>query len=139
MGSLPLTGRCNCGSVRFEVSEQPTLASWCHCTRCQRRSGTSGSLQARVPVAALEVLSGEDVLRAWEPPDGSPKVFCAACGSSLWSASRDGEVCFVRFGVFDTDPGVRPSFRQFVADAPAWDTLPDDGLPRFPGGRPPSA
>jgi hypothetical protein len=139
MAEPPLTGRCNCGAVRFEVSERPTVASWCHCTRCQRRNGTSGSLQARVPAQTLTVLSGEDVLRAWEPSDGNPKVFCSRCGSSLWSASLDGEVCFVRFGVFDADPGVRPSFRQFVAYAPPWDPLPDDGLPRFPEQRPQSA
>src|SRR5579863_1389932 len=108
MPALPLTGGCNCGAVRFVVSEQPTLASWCHCTRCQRRTGTSGSLQARVPARTFELVSGEDRLGAWQPPDGSRKVFCSACGSSLWSASPDGEIYFVRFGVFDADPEIRP-------------------------------
>jgi hypothetical protein len=137
--ALPLSGGCNCGSVRFEVDERPALAGWCHCTRCQRRTGTSGSLQARVPSGALRVLRGEELLGAWEPPDGAAKVFCSACGSSLWSRSVDGQAYFVRFGVFDADPGVRPSYRQFVAYAPAWDSLPDDGLPRFAERRPPSS
>jgi hypothetical protein len=39
-------------------------------------------------------------------------------------------------GVFDDDPGVRPSFHQYVADAPAWFPVPDDGLPRYPQARP---
>ena len=40
------------------------------------------------------------------------------------------------FGVFDADPGIRPSCHQFVAYAAVWDTIPDDGLPRFPERRP---
>jgi hypothetical protein len=138
MTTYPLTGACNCGGVRFEVTEPLVRASWCHCTRCQRRTGTSGSIQALAAPGALRIVTGEELLRAWEPPDGFAKVFCSACGSSLWSRSPDGEILSIRFGVFDSDPGVRPSYRQFVAYAPVWDRLPDDGLPRFPEGRPPS-
>jgi hypothetical protein len=42
----------------------------------------------------------------------------------------------VRFGAFDTDPGVRPTLHQFVDSAAAWDLIPDDGLPRYGGSRP---
>jgi hypothetical protein len=35
---LPLTGGCNCGAVRYEVSEPLVRVSDCHCKRCQRRS-----------------------------------------------------------------------------------------------------
>ena len=42
----------------------------------------------------------------------------------------------VRLGVFDGDPGIRPGYRQFVADAAVWDAIPDDGLPRFAERRP---
>jgi len=134
---LPLTGHCLCGRVRFEVTEPFVGASWCHCTRCQRRTGTSGSLQGRVAPGALRILAGEELLRDYQPPDGFAKVFCSLCGSSLWSRSPDGETFSVRFGVLDDDPGIRPSYRQFVAYAPSWDPLPDDGLPRFPERRPP--
>jgi hypothetical protein len=138
MPDLPLTGGCNCGGVRFEVTEPLVSASWCHCTRCQRRNGTGASIQARVAPGALRILQGEELLRAWEPPDGFAKVFCSSCGSSMWSRSPDGQTYSVRFGVFDSDPGIRPGWRQFVAYAPAWDTIPDDGLPRYPERPPPA-
>ncbi len=35
-----LTGGCGCGAVRFEISEPLTAAAYCHCTRCQVRTGT---------------------------------------------------------------------------------------------------
>jgi hypothetical protein len=138
MPNSPLTGGCNCGGVRFEVTEPVVSAGWCHCTRCQRRTGTSGSLQGRLAPGSLRILQGEELLHAFEPPDGFAKVFCSACGSSLWSRSPDGETVAVRFGVFDSDPGIRASYRQFVDYAPVWDELPADGLPRFPERRPPS-
>jgi hypothetical protein len=136
---MALTGRCNCGGVTFEVTEPPVSASWCHCSRCQRRTGSSASPQTRLGPGSLRILTGEDLLRAWHPPDGFDKVFCSACGSSMWSVSPDGASYAVRFGVFDSDPGIRPSCRQFVAYAAPWDVIPDDGLPRYDERRPPDA
>ena len=57
----------------------------------------------------------------------------------MWSRSPDGSSYAVRFGVFDSDPGIRPSCHQFVAYKAVWDEIPDDGLPRFDGRRPPDA
>jgi hypothetical protein len=42
----------------------------------------------------------------------------------------------VRMGAFDADPGIRPSYHQFVAYAAEWEEIPDDGLPRYPERRP---
>jgi hypothetical protein len=130
----PLTGACLCGGVRFEVTEPLVSASYCHCTRCQRRTGTAASAQARVARGSLHVTSGEELIGAYDPGDGGfLKLFCSQCGSALWSRSpEDPEVMSVRLGAFDSDPGIRPSYRQFVAYAAPWEPLPDDGLTRYP-------
>ncbi|MGH3003824.1 MAG: GFA family protein [Gaiellaceae bacterium] len=137
---LLLTGGCLCGAVRFEVTEPLVSASYCHCTRCQRRTGTAASPQARVAPGALRLTSGAELVREWDPGDhGWPKCFCSVCGSALWSRSPSGEPIYgVRLGAFDEDPGIRPQHRQFVAYAAAWEAIPDDGLPRYAEGRPPS-
>jgi hypothetical protein len=140
VADLPLTGGCLCGGVRFEVDEPPISAGYCHCTRCQRRTGTAASAQVRIVPGSLRVVSGEELVRAFEPEDGFPKEFCSACGSALWSRNPDNpDALGVRMGAFDEDPGVRPSFRQYVAYAARWEPIPDDGLPRFPERRPPDA
>jgi hypothetical protein len=41
MTNFLLTGSCNCGAVRFEVTAPLVAASYCHCTRCQRGSRTT--------------------------------------------------------------------------------------------------
>jgi hypothetical protein len=132
MAELPLTGGCMCGGVRFEIDAAPVSAGWCHCTRCQRRTGTAASVQALVVPGSLRIRQGEALLREYRPDGGWAKVFCGECGSSLWSRSPDDPPRMaVRFGAFDGDPGVRPSHRQFVAYAAPWEPIPDDGLPRF--------
>ena len=134
--SLPITGGCNCGAVRFEITEPFQASMYCHCTRCQRRSGAAASVNARVAADAFRIVQGEDRIRAWEPGDGAPKHFCGDCGSALFSLSP-GTVG-VRLGAVDGDPGIRPSYRQYTAYAAAWEPIPDDGLPRHPEARPSS-
>jgi hypothetical protein len=136
-GQVSLTGGCLCGGVRFELSEVPLSAGYCHCTRCQRRTGTAASAQARIAPGSLRIVAGEELVRAYHPPDGFSKLFCSRCGSALFSRSPDDpEYVSVRLGAFDGDPGIRPQYRQHVATAAVWEPLPDDGLRRYPSGRP---
>ena len=104
---VALSGSCLCGGVRFEVTQPLGRAGYCHCTRCQRRTGSGSSAQVRV---------------------------CGECGAHLWSRDPEsGEAFSVRMAAFDGDPGVRPSFRQFVDFAAPWEPVPDDGLERVGG------
>jgi hypothetical protein len=133
-----LTGGCLCAGVRFELAEPPAAAGYCHCTRCQRRTGGACSAQARIDGATLRLLQGDELLRAWRHPDGGfEKCFCSRCGSHLFSRNPENPAeMSVRMGAFDGDPGVRPSFRAFVAYAAAWEPIPDDGLERFEEAKP---
>jgi hypothetical protein len=131
-----LTGGCLCGGVRFELAEPPLSASYCHCTRCQRRTGTAASAQMRIAPGTLRFVSGEELVKWYVPPDGFHKAFCSECGSALFSRPPGGgEPTGVRLGLFDGDPGIRPQHRQFVDYAAVWEPIPEDGLPRYPEGR----
>jgi hypothetical protein len=131
--SSAITGGCNCGAVRFEVTAPFVSASYCHCTRCQRRTGTGASANGRAEPGSFRVTHGDDRLRAWRPEAGFEKWFCGDCGSALFSRDPvDPDNVGVRLGTLDGEPEVRPSYRQFVANAAAWEPIPDDGLPRYP-------
>jgi hypothetical protein len=134
---LPLTGGCNCGAVRYEVTEPLVRASYCHCKRCQRRSGAAASAQAHPAPGSFRIVTSGAQLRKWQPPDGpGEKWFCSECGSAIFGANCSRpESIGIRMGTFDDDPGIRPSVRQFVAYAAVWERVPDDGLPRFPESR----
>ena len=74
MSELPLTGGCNCGAVRFEVTAPLLVASYCHCKRCQRRSGAAASANAHPAPGTFRIVAGEDGF---------------ACGS-LTAAAKNG-------------------------------------------------
>jgi len=133
MTAFPLTGGCVCGGVRFEVSAPLLGALYCHCKRCQRRTGSAYSVTALTAPGSFRVVQGEELVRSWAPGDGWVKSFCADCGGHVFTTHpEDSKRISVRMGALDEDPGIRPSAHQFTAYAAPWDPIPDDGLPRFP-------
>lgn len=136
MTHLPLTGACMCGAVRFEIDSPLQGAGYCHCKRCQRRSGAAAAANGKVAPGSLRIIGGEELVREWSPPEGFVKAFCSECGSALYGRSQeDANRVIVRLGALDADPGVRPAYHSWVESAASWEPLPDDGLPRFPGPR----
>ena len=126
-----LTGRCDCGAVRFEIAAPLGPARYCHCTSCQRRTGTAASASAITAQGSVVVTQGVEELRGWAPEGRRERVFCGLCGSHLFIRHPEtGEFAGVRLGAIDGDPGVRPAGRPVVANAPGWEPLPDHGLAR---------
>jgi hypothetical protein len=132
MSETSLTGGCLCGGVRYEITEPLLKMTYCHCTRCQRRTGAAASPQGRIVPGSLRILQGEELVKEWKPERGFGKCFCSACGGGLWSRSPEGEIASVRLGTFDSDPGIRPSYRAFTAYAVPWEPIPEDGTLRYP-------
>jgi hypothetical protein len=125
-------GSCLCGGVRFELTPPFRRASYCHCSRCRKHSGAGALVQGRVARERFRLLTGEELLRVYRPDGGMAKVFCATCGSSLFGGTwPDGPEVSIRLGCLDDDPGIRPQYRAFAADAVPWEPLPEDGLPRY--------
>ncbi|MGH2905778.1 MAG: GFA family protein [Solirubrobacterales bacterium] len=138
MSDLPLTGGCNCGAVRFEVTEPLVYAYYCHCTRCRRRSGAGSAPGGIAAPGSFKLLQGESDLRTWSAGDGFDKLFCSICGSQVLARSPENhELVAIRLGAFDGDPGIRPTARHFVNYAAAWEPVdPDDGLIHHPEALP---
>ena len=132
------TGSCLCGGVRFEFTGEPLNAGYCHCTRCQKRTGSAVSAQARIDGRGFRWLQGEELVKTWRHADGGfEKGFCTECGAHLFSRNPDNsDQMTIRMSAFDEDPGVRPSWRAYVAYAAPWEPIPDDGIERFDEGTP---
>jgi hypothetical protein len=121
--------------VRFEVIAPFQTAGYCHCKRCQRRSGALWTYNAMVPGDGLRILQGEESIRTWRPESGMPKAFCEHCGGHVYSGDP-AKTVGVRLGTVDGDPGIRAQWRQWLESAPGWEPIPDDGVPRFQQQRP---
>ena len=130
-------GSCLCGGVRFEVTLPFRRANYCHCSRCRKHSGSNALVQGRIARERFRLLSGGELVRSYVPSGGKAKAFCSVCGSSLFGGDwPDGDEVSVRFGSLDDDPQLRPQYHAFATSKPAWDEIPDDGLPRYERTKP---
>ena len=85
-----VTGGCVCGGVRFEVELPLAGASWCHCSRCRRRTGSHASANGATRPGSFRFLAGEELVTEYEPPGGFVKAFCSVCGGHLYSREPAG-------------------------------------------------
>ena len=81
--SLPATGGCRCGAVRFEVTAAPLLTMACHCRGCQRMTGSAYSLSAAIPSDGFRVTAGEPVIGGLH--GATRHYFCGHCMSWLFT------------------------------------------------------
>ncbi len=126
-----MRGSCLCGGVTFEVTEPFSRVSFCHCTTCKAISGGPGSATGRVPTSAIHVLTGRELIRTYQPDEGTAKSFCGVCGSNLFGTGwPDSEVTGVRLTALDEPYDGKPDMHIYVRSVAPWETLPDDGLPR---------
>ena len=127
-----MQGSCLCGGVRFEVTAPFDRVAHCHCTSCKRLAGGGGTTSGIVASAAVRILEGEELLRTYQPPDGRAKTFCSSCGSNLFGAGwPESDVAAVRLTAIDSGNDRMPGAHIFVRSVAPWETLPEDGLPRF--------
>ena len=132
----PVRGGCLCGAVRFEIVAPFRRASFCHCSRCRKHSGSAALAQGRVAREGFRLLRGAEYVKVFRPDDGMAKAFCVACGSSLFGGTwPEGPEVSIRLGTLDDDPGIRPQYRSFFASRAPWDET-DDALARHPGRAP---
>ena len=127
-----VTGSCLCGGVRFEVVEPFEGVSQCHCASCKKLSGGTGTVSGHARSAAIRILAGAELLRTYQPAEGSAKTFCSTCGSNLFGGGwPDSKIASVRLSALDVPPEQKPERHIFVRSVAPWETVPDDGAPRF--------
>src|SRR5258705_8987452 len=126
----PYEGGCTCRAIRYRMTSGPLFTHCCHCTWCQRETGTAFALNAMIEADRVELLQGEP-----EPVDtpsnsgkGQKIWRCPKCRIAVWSnyAGAGDAVRFVRVGTLD-DPGrLPPDIHIFTASKQPWVVIPPD-------------
>lgn len=127
-------GGCGCGSVRYRVAGEPIFVNNCHCTQCQRQTGSTSVVNAFFERERLELLSGELTSHTVRAGSGGPHeiVRCAECGVAVWSHyPRLGQLGLgLRVGTLDNSGAFRPDAVIFTSEAMPWVAFPPD-IPQF--------
>jgi hypothetical protein len=118
-------GGCQCGAVRYEVRGNPLMIYACHCTICQRQSGSAFGM-------AVLFGAGDMALTGIEPAyfirQGHSRqfryYFCPRCGSRIYHRwfTEAGDVPFVNIkpGTLDDTSWVRPGCHVWTQHAQSW-------------------
>ncbi len=119
-----ISGHCLCGKVTYSADAAPVAQAICHCTNCQRQTGTAFSIVVGVPAAALHVEG--DTLSSF-PTTGDVhgtqtlRHFCSACGSPIYSSVEAmPEVVYIKAGTLDDASWLQPNAEVFTRSALPW-------------------
>ncbi|WP_096086962.1 GFA family protein [Agaribacterium haliotis] len=117
-----MKGSCLCGKVRFSLDQKAKLFQYCHCSRCQKITGSAFAANLYADPASFKWLEGEELVGRYEVPDAKyfATGFCKNCGSSLPWLAKGGRSVVIPAGSFDEDPGLRPKQNTFWADKACW-------------------
>ena len=133
---MAISGGCACGKVRYELVSQPFASGWCHCTTCQRLSGSPGMVYASVPREDFAYVQGEDRVRRLSLASFAERAFCGDCGSPL-AISYEFQPDTIDFtvGTLDDPALAPPEHHIYWASRPIW-LEDEDGLPKHDRFRP---
>ncbi|NWG91124.1 MAG: GFA family protein [Parvularculaceae bacterium] len=120
---LPQTGGCACGALRYELAAPPLMIYNCHCTNCQKITGSAFTVAAAVPEAALTFVKGAPKRVEWNADSGNRRfgLFCGDCGTRI----ANGQVPSIgmlslRAGTFDDTGWVEPVGDIWTKSAQKW-------------------
>lgn len=122
-------GGCACGAVRYCLKREPMFVHCCHCTWCQRETGTAFALNALIETSEVAVVEGrpEAVLTPSASGKGQTIVRCPTCRVAVWSHYAGGgeSLSFVRVGTLDEPSRFPPDLHIYTSTKLPWVALPE--------------
>ena len=125
---MPLrSASCTCGQLRLTVSAEPLRISICHCTACQRRTGSVFGAQVRFPKDAVEVTGqSSEYVRISDAGNRLTFRFCPRCGATVhYQVEGQEDRIAVPVGAFADPDFPAPAFSVYERRMHSWVGLPD--------------
>jgi hypothetical protein len=115
-------GGCRCGQVRIKMTLAPFLTMACHCTGCQRMTGSAFSLSAAFSSDGFSVTKGEPVVGGLH---GNPRhFFCPHCMSWMFTRIDEFDFVNVRATMLDDAGRFSPFIETYTSEKLPWATTP---------------
>jgi hypothetical protein len=127
MPTLPLTGGCHCGALRYQVTAPPVMVYSCHCTNCQRIGGGAFATNVVITPDTFEFVQGDPMEISWTSDAGNERLgwFCRDCGGRIANGQAAGlPVLTLRSGTLDDTSWVNPVADFWTKSAQPWVELP---------------
>ena len=121
--SLPLEGGCQCGKLRYQVNQPPMMVYCCHCTNCQKISGSAFAISAAIFEASFEFSKGDARKTTWLSDAGNQRYgyICGDCGTRIAHGQEPSiGVLSLRAGTFDDTSWIEPVGHIWTGSAQGW-------------------
>jgi hypothetical protein len=117
-----LKGSCVCGAVAFEVKGPFSAFYTCHCSRCQKTTGSSNAANLFAPAGSVRWLAGRSLVTDFSLATARyfNAAFCSVCGSPVPRHARSGDFEIVPAGALDDPPPISPDRTIFWSDRAPW-------------------
>ena len=126
-----ITGRCECGSVQYQVDGEINDFSHCHCSQCRRLHGAAFASFGGVMRSEFSYLSGQQDLASYASSESHARVFCKNCGSNiLVELESEPDALYVAMGSMEGNPACPPGYHIYVGSKAPWHEITDE-LPRY--------
>ena len=125
--TYPLEGECCCRAVRYRLLTAPMFVNCCHCTDCQRHTGSAFAINAIIETNRLELLAGAPEPVSMPTESGRPHDIyrCPSCKVALWSDyGRRPGLRFVRVATLLHQHAIVPDAHIYVRSKVPWVGLP---------------
>lgn len=123
-----LTGGCQCGTIRYEITAAPKRTVACHCTDCQRQSGSAFGMTLVVAEDDFQIVKGAVKTYASTADTGRAKLggFCPDCGTRIYHKPewRKGTYS-IKPGTLDDTRALKPDMHLWTSSKQPWVTIPD--------------
>lgn len=129
-----MQGRCTCGAIRYRLKDRPLFVHGCHCTWCQRETGSAFALNAMVEMALVEVEGEVDLVPTPSASGRGQEIArCPVCRVAVYShySGAGRKVAFVRVGTLDDPSACPPDIHIFTTTKQPWLVL-DGRVPVVP-------
>ena len=130
-------GGCSCGATRYRMLSAPLIVHCCHCSWCQRETGSAFAINALIETDRLQLLCGEVEVHAAPTASGSGQDIssCVRCKVVLWSRYALPEIAdrvrFVRVGTLDQPALAPPDVHIFTGSQQSWFSMAGEA-PQYP-------
>lgn len=123
-------GGCVCGAVRYRVSGVPIRTSICHCTFCQRRTGSAFGFGAYLRQEDVAITRGTLTVyehRSDESGRWLRMEFCPVCGTTVtWTVEALPGTRAIAGGTFDDPSWLKIERHGWLRSAHPWMIVPPD-------------
>jgi hypothetical protein len=125
-------GGCLCGKVRYSVNAEPIFVGVCHCTTCQKSSGTAFNTVVAVPKPAVSLTGAVSSYQGrGDTGKATYRRFCPACASPVAvEAEVMADVVMIPVGTLDDTSWIKPAMQIYCDSAQSWVSLAGD-MQRF--------